>query len=234
MKSIPPEERLILALDVPTKEDALNIVARLGGYVRFFKIGLQLFMASHFYMVDWLGDKGFNVFLDLKLYDIPNTVIQALSIISQHPVSLTTLHAERSILKAGVEATQGKPGILAVTVLTSMDPGDFEAEHGKSVEKAVIDRTKIAIETGCAGVIASGKEAPIIRRNCGKDFLIVTPGIRPKFSEEKDDQKRTVTAFDAIQNGADYIVVGRPILKAPDPKKVVKELVQEIEDAMKE
>jgi orotidine-5'-phosphate decarboxylase len=233
MKPTLPEERLILALDVPTREDALNIIAQLGGHIKFFKIGLQLFMASHFEIVDYLGDQGFKVFLDLKLYDIPNTVVQALSIMSKHPVTFTTLHAERSILKAGVEATQGKPGILAVTVLTSMDPMDFEAEYGKSVERVVIERAQMARDTGCAGVIASGKEASLIRNHCGEKLLIISPGIRAQ-GADKQDQKRVITAFDAIRNGADYIVVGRPILKAADPKKAVVEIIREIEKAMRE
>jgi len=233
MKPTLPEERLILALDVPTREDALNIIAQLGGHIEFFKIGLQLFMASHFEIVDYLGDQGFKVFLDLKLYDIPNTVVQALSIMSKHSVTFTTLHAERSILKAGVEATRGKPGILAVTVLTSMDPMDFEAEYGKSVERVVVERAQMARDTGCAGVIASGKEASLIRNHCGEELLIISPGIRPH-GADKQDQKRVITAFDAIRNGADYIVVGRPILKAADPKKVVVEIIREIEKAMME
>lgn len=233
MKSIPPEERLILALDVPTREEALNIIEKLSGYVRFFKIGLQLFLASHFYIVDWLGDKGYKVFLDLKLHDIPNTVVQALKVICQHPVTFTTIHTEQSILKASVEAVGDKLGILAVTVLTSIDPQYFKTFFGKSIEDAVIERARIAEDSGCAGVISSGVETPLIRRHCDKRLIIVTPGIRPKSFSAKDDQRRTVTAYEAIQNGADYIVVGRPILKASDPKAVVKEIIGEIEEAMK-
>ncbi|MCX7822034.1 MAG: orotidine-5'-phosphate decarboxylase [Syntrophobacterales bacterium] len=231
MRLIPPEERLILALDLPTKDEAIKVVKRVEGYIRFFKVGLQLFLASHFYMVDWLGDKGYKVFLDLKLHDIPNTVIHALNVMSQHPVTFTTLHAEESILRAGVEAVGDRIGILAVTVLTSVDPKYFN--WGKSLEEVVIERTGIAIDAGCVGVIASGKEVSLIRKEYGEDPIIVTPGIRSQSTGVRDDQKRTVTAFEAIKNGSDYIVVGRPILNALDPKTVIVEIVKDIEKAMK-
>ncbi|MGC8720630.1 MAG: orotidine-5'-phosphate decarboxylase [Thermodesulforhabdaceae bacterium] len=231
MKAISPQDRLILALDVPTREDALDVVKKLEGSVRFFKIGLQLFLSSHFYLVDWLGDRGYKVFLDLKLYDIPNTVVQALSVMSMHPVTFTTLHAEKSILKAAVEAVSDRIGILAVTVLTSMEPEAFKVEHGKTVEEAVLHRALMAKDAGCAGVIASGAETALIRQHCGEEFLIINPGIRPRSYQAKDDQKRTVTAYEAIRNGADYIVVGRPILKAPDIRTAAMEMLREIEEA---
>lgn len=231
MEIIAPQDRLILALDVPTREDALDVVKKLEGSVRFFKIGLQLFLASHFYMVDWLGDRGYKIFLDLKLFDIPNTVVQALSVMSKHPVTFTTLHAEESILKAATEAVSDKIGILAVTVLTSMDPLAFKAEYGKTVEDAVLQRAMMAKNAGCAGVIASGSETTLIRKHCGESILIVNPGIRPRSFQGTDDQKRTVTAFEAIRSGADYIVVGRPILKAPDIKAAALDMLREIEEA---
>lgn len=233
MKQISPEERLILALDVSTKEEAINIIERLGGHVRFFKVGLQLFLSSHFYVVDWLGDKGYKVFLDLKLHDIPNTTVQALKVIRQHPVTFTTVHTEQSILKAAAETASDKMGILGVTVLTSIDPQYFKTIFGKPVEKIVVERARIAKDSGCIGVIASGREISPVREECGENFIIVTPGIRPRSFTTEDDQKRIVTPYEAIKNGADYIVVGRPILKASDAKVVTIEIIKEIEEAMK-
>jgi len=221
-------ERLIVALDVPTAGEARALVEQLGDSVRFYKIGLELFTSGgYFELAHWLAARGNKVFADLKLYDIPETVRRAVANLRSRGVSFVTVHGHRSILEAAA-AAKGEIRILAVTVLTSFDRGDLD-EMGATldVEQLVLRRAHVAADSGCDGVIASGLEAPKLRAAFGERLLVVTPGIRPASGggASSDDQKRTVDVSQAFRNGADYIVVGRPIRDAADPR-VAAEAVQ--------
>ena len=224
-KKIPRRERLIFALDVPTVAEAKAFVERLGDSVQFYKIGLQLFMAGgYFELIQWLKAKNKQVFTDLKFFDVPETVKSAVMQLKPHGVTFATVHGNDEILKAAVEAQSGVK-ILAVTVLTSLDQHDltdlgFECD----VESLVLSRAKRALQIGCAGVISSGLEAPRLREHLGQQFLIVSPGIRPVENKTVDDQKRVVDVEQAFRNGADYIVVGRPIRRAADPRATAEEI----------
>jgi orotidine-5'-phosphate decarboxylase len=212
-------ERLIVALDVPTVTDARALVERLGDAVRFYKVGLELFSAGgSFELIDWLAARGCKVFADLKLYDIPETVRRAVANLSGCGATFLTVHGHRSVMEAAVRA-KGRLQILAVTVLTSFDARDLaEMGPGASVEQLVLSRARGALETGCDGVITSGLEAPTLKAEFGDRLLLVTPGIRPVEDRGADDQKRTVDVAQAFANGADYIVVGRPIRDAAEPR----------------
>jgi len=212
-------ERLIVALDVPTVTDARALVERLGDAVRFYKVGLELFSAGgSFELINWLAARGCKVFADLKLYDIPETVRRAVANLSGCGATFLTVHGHRSVMEAAVRA-KGRLQILAVTVLTSFDARDLaEMGPGASVEQLVLSRARGALETGCDGVITSGLEAPKLKAEFGDRLLLVTPGIRPVGDRGADDQKRTVDVAQAFANGADYIVVGRPIRDAADPR----------------
>lgn len=217
--TIPREERLIVALDVPSAAEARALVERVGDAVRFYKVGLELFSAGgYFELVQWLVGRGNKVFADLKLYDIPETVSRAVANLRACGASFLTVHGHRSVMQAAARE-KGALRILAVTVLTSFDEHDLE-EMGasKTLEELVLSRARGAAETGCDGVIASGLEAPKLKAAFGSRLLIVTPGIRPAAARPADDQKRTVDVAQAFANGADYIVVGRPVHKAADPR----------------
>ena len=219
MSGIAPEERLIVALDLPTPREARALVENLGGAARFYKVGLELFSAGgYFELIEWLAGRGCKVFADLKLYDIPETVRRAVANLRSSGATFLTVHGHRSVMEAAA-AEKGGLKILAVTVLTSFDQRDLE-EMGatRSVEELVLARAKGAAESGCDGVIASGMEAPALRKAFGERLLIVTPGIRPVGDRPPDDQKRAVDAAQAFSNGADYIVVGRPVRQAADPR----------------
>ena len=230
-KKIPRRERLILALDVPTIAEAKGLVDRLDGSVQFYKIGLQLFMAGGYYeLIDWLKGKNKQVFVDLKFFDVPETVKSAVAQLKGRGVTFATVHGNDAILKAAVEAESGVK-ILAVTVLTSLDQGDL-ADLGFQcdVESLVLSRASRALQIGCAGVISSGLEAPRLRQHLGQQFLIVSPGIRPVENKlvQTDDQKRVADVEQAFRNGADYIVVGRPIRRAADPRAKAEEIQRTI------
>lgn len=214
-------ERLIVALDVPTAGEARTLVERLGDSVRFYKIGLELFTSGgYFELAHWLAARGNKVFADLKLYDIPETVRRAVANLRGRNVSFATVHGHRSILEAAA-AAKGEVRILAVTVLTSFDRRDLD-EMGATldVEQLVLRRAQVAADSGCDGVIASGLEAPKLKAAFGERLLVVTPGIRPASGggASTNDQKRVVDVAQAFRNGADYIVVGRPIRDAADPR----------------
>jgi len=218
-KGIPREERLIAALDVGDTEQGKALVQRLGDSVRFYKVGLELFMAGGvFELIDWLAKRGNKVFADLKFFDIPETVAAAVRGLRNRGVTFATVHGNQAMLRAAGEA-KGEVKILAVTALTSLDQGDLD-DLGFScdIEKLVLSRARRALEAGCDGVISSGMEAPALKRELGDRLLVVTPGIRPVENRLSDDQKRTVDVAQAFANGADYIVVGRPIRQAPDPR----------------
>jgi orotidine-5'-phosphate decarboxylase len=216
--TIPPEERLIFALDVPGAEEARRLVESLGDSVRFYKLGLELFTSGgYFELVDELLERGKKIFADLKLYDVPETVASAVRQLRKRPITFTTVHGNDSIMAAAARE-KGDLKILAVTVLTSLDQNDLrDLGYQADVHDLVLSRARRAQDLGCDGVIASGLEARSLRESLGEKLLIVTPGIRPVENRPADDQKRVVNVEQAIRNGADYIVVGRPIRNAPDP-----------------
>jgi len=218
-KRIPREERLIAALDVADAEQAKALVERLGDSVRFYKVGLELFMTGGvFEFIDWLARRGNKVFADLKFFDIPETVAAAVRGLRNHGVTFATVHGNQGMLEAAGEA-KGEVKILAVTALTSLDQGDLDdLGFHCDIEKLVLSRARRALEAGCDGVISSGIEAPALKRELGDRLLVVTPGIRPVQNRQSDDQKRTVDVAQAFANGADYIVVGRPIRQSSDPR----------------
>lgn len=226
-RNIALPERLIMALDVPDPDSALELVKRLGDAVHFYKIGLELFITGDFFkLLGELRQRNKKIFVDLKFFDIPETVRRAVAQLSKHEITFATVHGNDGIMRAAVEAKDSLR-ILAVTSLTSLDRGDlddlgFECD----VEKLVLSRATRAIEVGCDGVIASGLETRQLRAALGDGLIIVTPGIRPVSND--DDQKRVVTAQQAFNSGADYIVIGRPIRDADDPRGVAKDIQQQI------
>ena len=218
-KPIPPRERLIFAMDVATPDEARRLAEQLGDSVQFYKLGLELFMAGgYFELVDWMVARGKKVFVDLKFFDVPATVAAAVRQLTNRGVSFATVHGNQAIMEAAA-AAKGDVKILAVTVLTSLDRGDLDdLGFACDVEKLVLSRARRALEAGCDGVISSGLEAPFLRQHVDQRLLVVTPGIRPVENKPVDDQKRTVDVAQAFANGADYIVVGRPIRDADDPR----------------
>jgi orotidine-5'-phosphate decarboxylase len=229
-KTIPPEDRLIFALDVPSVEEAKRLVVTLREAVQFYKVGLELFATGgYFELVDWLVAQGKKVFADLKLFDVPETVRAAVRQLSRRPITLTTVHGNDGILEAACR-DKGNLKILAVTVLTSLDQGDLtDLGFSVDVHRLVLSRARRALEIGCDGVVSSGLEVRALREHLGEKLLIVTPGIRPVENRQEDDQKRVVTVEQALRNGADYIVVGRPIRNAPDPYQAALQIQGTIE-----
>lgn len=218
-KAISRDQRLIVALDVPDVAQAQSLVDRLGDEASFYKLGLELFMTDgYFGLVDWLADRGKKVFVDLKFFDVPETVRAAVRGLRDRRVTFATVHGNQAMLEAAGKE-KGDVKILAVTALTSLDRGDLDDLGFKcDVEELVLSRARRALEAGCDGVISSGLEARALRHELGSRLLVVTPGIRPVENRTTDDQKRTVDVAQAFANGADYIVVGRPIRQAPDPQ----------------
>jgi orotidine-5'-phosphate decarboxylase len=218
MMVIPRAERLIAALDVSTPQEARRLAERLGDAVRFYKLGLELFMAGgYFELVDWLVGRGARVFVDLKFFDVPETVRRAVANLRGRGVTFATVHGNQAMMEAAARE-KGEVKILAVTALTSLDRGDLD-DLGFScdVARLVLSRARRALEAGCDGVISSGLEAQALKAEFKDRLLVVTPGIRP-VDNRADDQKRTVDVAQAFANGADYIVVGRPIREAADPR----------------
>ncbi len=230
---VPLDERIIFALDVPSADQAKQWVEKLEPEIRFFKVGLELFLSDGFSIADWIRARGLKVMLDLKLYDIPVTVSRAVKVIRGHDVSFLTVHGVPSILH-GAAQSAGNMRILAVTVLTSIGNEDLRSEgYSATVEELVLFRARKAVEAGCAGVVASGQEASILRKELGEDFVIVTPGIRLEQAETaSDDQVRVMSPFRAIRNGADYLVVGRPIRESSNPLETVINIKNQIDDAL--
>ena len=222
-KDIPPRERLIFAMDVSSVDEAKALVEQLGDSVMFYKLGLQLFMAGgYFELIEWLRERGKKVFVDLKFFDVPQTVKSAVMQLKNRGAHFVTVHGNDKILEAAVAHKNGLK-VLAVTVLTSLDESDLkDLGFECNVEELVYSRAKRALKIGCDGVISSGLEVPRLRRDIGEQFLIVTPGIRPVANV--DDQKRTVDVKEAFLNGADYIVVGRPIKEAKDPQRAADDI----------
>ena len=222
-KGIPPRERLIFALDVPGPGEARRLVGELGDSVQFYKLGLELFMAGgYFELVDELATAGKKIFVDLKFFDVPQTVKSAVRQLNGRGATFTTVHGNDNILEAACSVKEDVK-VLAVTVLTSLDEGDLRDLGFQCTPKElVLSRARRALGVGCDGVISSGLEAPELRKELGAKFLVITPGIRPVANV--DDQKRTVNVEQAFQNGADYIVVGRPIKAAPDPRAAAESI----------
>ena len=225
-------ERLIVALDVPTAEETMKLVSQLEGVVSFFKVGLELYTATGPELVRLLVSQGGEVFLDLKFLDIGETVRRATREAARLGASFLTVHESGVTVASAVQGCQGTDlKILAVTVLTSMDTSDLQAMGLTcSVEELVLARAKKAMAAGCHGVIASGQEAQKIRELAGDRLLIVTPGIRPS-GASAEEQKRTATPTEAIRAGADYLVVGRPITRAPNPRDAAIRIIEEMQRA---
>src|SRR3984957_1480190 len=223
-----PRERLIVALDLSSVEAAQAMVAKLGDAVSFYKIGYQLAYAGGLGYVAALIDSGKRVFLDLKLHDIGHTVAQGVKSVAKSGASFLTVHAYPQTMKAAVDAREGNLRILAVTVLTSYDDADLaDAGYDATVPELVAERAAQARNIGVDGVVCSAEEVARIRPIVGAKLKLVTPGIRPA-GADAGDQKRIMTPAAAIAAGADYLVVGRPILAAPDPKAAAQAIVAEI------
>ncbi len=227
-------EKLIVALDFWNIEDARKLVRELGDDVSFYKIGLGLQLVGGNEFAKELIAQGKRVFLDYKYYDIEETVSRAVAQAAELKITFLTVHGVASIMKAAV-AGRGNSDmkILGVTVLTSMDAGDIkEMGFECNVEELVIARAKKALEVGVDGVVASAREAAELRKQTSNKLMIVSPGIRPSGSS-KDDQKRVATPFEAMRAGADYLVLGRPIYGADDPKAAARAIIQEMADALR-
>lgn len=225
-------DRLIVALDVPSADDAKKLLAQLGGAVSFFKVGLELYTAAGPEFVHLLVSQKKKVFLDLKYLDIEQTVRRAAEQAARLGATFLTVHEGGKAVRSAVEGARNSDlKILAVTVLTSWDAGDLE-EMGITlpVEELVLHRARKALAAGAHGVIASGRESAELRKQLGTEFVIVTPGIRPA-GASADEQKRATTPTDAIRAGADCLVVGRPITQAPNPKDAALKILEEMQKA---
>lgn len=233
MKNIALNERIIFALDVPSSSEAKQWVAKLDGDIKFFKVGLELFLSGWWDIVDFIIDRGNQVMLDLKFFDIPETVHLAIQQVKDKGVTFATIHGNDAIIK-GACADKGNLKILAVTVLTSFDESDMrQMGMTGAVQDLVLIRAQKAVELGCDGLVSSALEVKLLRDQLGANFYSVTPGIRPSSSVPgEDDQKRIATAKQAIINGADHVVIGRPIRTASDPLSTIKRLQDEIEQGL--
>ena len=213
MKDINIEDRLIFALDIQEVAKAKEIVVELDDSVNFYKIGMELLMTGQYFeLLDWLIAKDKKVFVDLKFFDVPETVGRAIARLSEYGATFATIHGNQALMEKAAE-NKNNLKILAVTALTSLDSGDLDDLGFKcNVKDLVISRAKRAFEAGCDGIVSSGLEVPYIREYVGNKLIAVTPGIRPVAND--DDQKRVVDVATAFKSGSDYIVVGRPIKNA--------------------
>ncbi|MGC1350614.1 MAG: orotidine-5'-phosphate decarboxylase [Xanthobacteraceae bacterium] len=228
---IAPRERLIVALDLSSVEAAEAMVARLGDAVSFYKIGYQLAYAGGLAYAQKLAGAGKRTFLDLKLHDIGNTVAQGVKSVARVGVTFLTVHAYPQTMQAAVEAREGGLRILAVTVLTSYDDSDLKAAgYDATVKTLVAARAEQARVLGVDGLVCSPEETATVRPIAGAGMVLVTPGIRPA-GTAAGDQKRIMTPAAAIAAGADYLVVGRPIVAATDPRAVAEAIIAEITQA---
>jgi orotidine-5'-phosphate decarboxylase len=236
-----PKDYIIFALDVRSDEAAKRYIELLYESVGLFKVGLELFIQSGPEIIRFINTAGAaGVFLDLKLHDIPATVTRAMERIADWGVAFATIHCAESVkmLEAAVAASRGRVGVLGVTVLTSVAGKDIEAagfkkEFSADLSALVLKRAAMARAAGCSGVVCSGLEVKMIKETLGKDFIVVTPGIRPAWDGmSEDDQQRVTTPARAIQNGADYLVIGRPIRDAADPQEAASRIAREIETVL--
>lgn len=232
------EDQLIVALDFSSLEDAKKCVLNCGSAVTYYKVGMELYYAAGNEIISFLNEQRKRIFLDLKLFDIPNTVARALKGLTRLGVDMVNVHASgglkmmqeaaKSIREQAASLGKPAPKIIAVTVLTSMDEAGFAAlNHTHTIAEQVVSLAKLAKEAGLDGVVASPKEALLIREACGSDFLIVTPGVRPA-GAAVNDQSRITTPAQAIRNGANHIVVGRPVTQAENPFEAAQAIQQEI------
>ena len=237
----PAKDYIIFPLDVSSTEEAKHYVEMLAGDVGMFKVGLELFIQAGPDIVKFIQATGSTgIFLDLKLHDIPQTVSRAMGRIADLGVTFVTVHCgeNRRMLEAAVTGGQGKVGVLGVTVLTSVSRADikaagFRSDFHSDLSRLVLQRAEMAKSAGCAGVICSGLEVKAIKTTLGPDFLAVTPGIRPLWSVTNgDDQQRITTPARAIADGSDFLVIGRPIRDADDPRQAVIRIAKEIEEVI--
>lgn len=228
-KPIPVRERLIMALDVPSIPEAQALVEALGDAVIFYKVGMELFMSGDYFgFIEWLKERNKKVFVDLKFFDISATVGRAIKALSNKGVDFATIHGNDAIMQAAAE-NKGNLKVLAVTALTSLDRGDLDDLGFKcDVRELVLSRAKRALQIGCDGIVSSGLEVAMIRKELDHRLLVITPGIRPVENRVDDDQKRVVSVEQAVQNGADYIVVGRPIRDAENRQEMAEKIQGQI------
>lgn len=231
---IPARERLIFALDVPDANAARALVTTLGDSVVFYKIGLELCMSTGFFgLLDWLKAEDKKVFVDLKFFDIPETVARAVNNLAARGADFCTVHGNQAIMESAAQAKSGTLKVLAVTALTSLDRGDMDDLGFQcDVAELVLSRARRALAAGCDGVVSSGLEVVRLRQEAPHELLVVTPGIRPVDNRTEGDQKRIVTPAAAIRAGADYLVVGRPIRNAADPRAAAEAIQAEIAGAL--
>lgn len=234
-------DRLITALDFPTFDRAKTLVEELGDAVTFYKVGMELFYGAGPDIIRYLKDKDKKVFLDLKLQDIPNTVAHSLAVLTRLGADIMNVHAVggpkmmaegmKAVKEAAAELGRPAPKLIAVTVLTSMDEAQWKPlNYAKPIGEEVLDLAALTKESGLDGVVASPREAAGIREKCGKDFLIVTPGVRPAWAAT-NDQSRIATPAAAIGNGSTHLVVGRPITQAENKQEAVRKILEEMEGA---
>jgi len=235
------KDYIIFPLDVPTEKAAKEYVELLSESVGMFKVGLELFIRSGPGLIDFIKASGSaDVFLDLKLHDIPETVFRAMERIADLGVAFTTVHCGETpkMLEAAVSGAKGRVGVLGVTVLTSISSEDIKAAGFRKpfyedLTRLVIERANMAKAAGCIGIVCSGREVKKIKKTLGRDFIAVTPGIRPVWDDMKThDQKRVVTPTIAVKNGSDYLVIGRPIRDANNPKEAALRIAEEIENVL--
>ena len=235
------KDYIIFPLDVPTEKAAKEYVELLSGSVGMFKVGLELFIRSGPGLIDFIKSSGnTGVFLDLKLHDIPETVFRAMERIADLGVAFATVHCGETIrmLEAAVSGAKDRVGVLGVTLLTSVASEDikdagFKKVFYEDVMRLVVDRAIKAKTAGCVGIVCSGQEVKMIKKILGQDFIAVTPGIRPNWDEIKThDQKRVTTPAMAVENGSDFLVIGRPIRDARNPKEAAIRIAEEIENVL--
>jgi len=233
------DKRLIVALDVPDMDQVRNLVEKLGDSVSYYKVGMELYYSTGREVIAYLRSLNKDVFLDLKLHDIPNTVAQSLRVLTELGASMLNIHASGGLamMKAASQAVSNKadqlgisrPALIAVTVLTSIDAADWaNLRHDMSIKEHVVHLAKLAQSAGIDGVVASPQEAEAIRAACGEKFIIVTPGVRPQ-GAAINDQSRIATPLEALKKGAHHLVIGRPITAAADPRTAALEIRKEME-----
>jgi orotidine-5'-phosphate decarboxylase len=234
MPAIPAAERLIVALDFPDASGARRLVTELSDEATFYKIGLELAMSTGFFgLLDWLKAEQKKVFVDLKFFDIPETVARAVRNLAERGADFCTVHGNQTMMQAAAKAKSGSLKVLAVTALTSLDRGDLDdLGFACDVGDLVLSRARRALAAGCDGVVSSGLEVERLRREAPKELICVTPGIRPVENSGEADQKRVMTPAGAIKAGADYLVVGRPIRDAKDPRQAASAIQREIAQAL--
>ena len=235
------KDYMVFPLDVPSLKEAEQYVALLSEYVGMFKVGLELFISSGPDIIKIIKTSGkAKIFLDLKLHDIPVTVSRAMASVADLGVDFATVHCgeNKEMLEAAVAGSAGKVSVVGVTVLTSVsgediDAAGFRSEFSSDISRLVMNRAKMAKDAGCAGIVCSGLEVKMIKENFGKGFIALTPGIRPSWEGmNKDDQRRITTPAQAIENGSDYLIIGRPIRDAKNPKEAAIHIAEEIESVL--